>query len=282
MNCETARQQLGAYADGELPPERAADIQRHAEGGPACAAEVRELNEIIGQLADTPAPQVPSELWSMIESRLDGTPSHRTIRGPASWLRRPVMAAASIAILIGAGVFLASWLGSGTPVARADDINFAVLLDGLATDVDSAFGRFLQYHQAEPIAARAARAAAPELRFAVPAELPGGFRLQQAYRFRLGTQTGIAARYTHERQPLIVFFHRPTNKEHFGIRTEMSCLVEGREVHSVEVGPWRLAHFTDPTTCHCVLSTLDVEKELPAVFAAIAPGFKAGGNGGGH
>jgi hypothetical protein len=53
-------------------------------------------------------------------------------------------------------------------------------------------------------------------------------------------------------------------------------MVEGREVRSVEVKPWRLVHFTDPTTCHCVLSTLDVEKELPAVFAAIAPGFKTG------
>jgi hypothetical protein len=198
------------------------------------------------------------------------------------WGRRPVMAAASIAILIGAGALVGLWLRSGAQVAKAGEVNFAVLLDGLSIDVDASFAKFLRYHQAEPITAEAAEAAAPDLRLAVPPELPGGFRLKQTYRFRLGKHVGIAASYKRGDEPLIVFFHRPTNKEHFGIRTQMSCQIEGREVHSVEVGPWRLVHFTDPTTCHCVLSRLDTEKELPAVFAAIAPGFQAGRGAGGH
>lgn len=193
-----------------------------------------------------------------------------------------MMAAASIAIVIGGGVLAGLWFASGTDVAKADEINFALLLDGLAADVDGAFAKFLEFHRAEPIAAEAASAAAPGLRFALPRELPGGFQLQQAYRFQLGTEVGLAASYHRGREPMLVFFHRPTNKEHHGIRTETSCVVEGHEVHTVEVGPWRLAHFTDPTTCHCVLSTLNLETELPAVFAAVAPDFKTAQHRRGH
>jgi hypothetical protein len=280
MNCETAREQLGAYADGELSAEQSAEVERHTRICPACTDELRELHEVIGQLAGASRPQPPPQLWSLIEQRLEKASSRPETH--TLWARRPLMAAASIAILVGAGVLTGVWLRSGAQVAKADEVNFALLLDGLATDVDSSFARFLQYHQAEPIAAQTARAAAPGLRFDVPQTLPEGFRLQQVYRFPLGTQVGIAACYKRGSEPLIVFFHRPTNKEHFGIRTEMSCQVEGRELHTVEVGAWRLVHYTDPTTCHCVLSRLDLEKELPAVFTAIAPGFQAGNTAGAH
>jgi hypothetical protein len=282
MNCDTVREQLGAYADGELAAELAAQVERHTRECPACAAEIGELREMIGQLAGAAAVKAPPQLWSMIEQHLDKTPSSRPTRNPLWWSRRPIAAAASIAVLIGAAALLGSWLISGPDVAKADEVNFALLLDGLATNVDSSLTRFLQYHKAEPISAESAHAAAPDLRFAIPADLPHNFRLQQTYRFQLGTRTGLVACYKRGQEPLIVFLHQPTNKERFGVRSEMSCLVEGREVHSVEAGPWRLVHFTDPTTCHCVLSTLDTEKELPAVFAAIAPEFKTSSGRHGH
>ena len=274
MNCEAAREQLGAYADGELPPEHAAEIEQHLRECAACGDELRELRDMIGRFAGTAVVKAPPELWSLVEQRLDGAAPSREPHRLTFWSRRLIMAAASIAILVGGGVLAGLWFASGPDVAKADEVNFALLLDGLAADVDGAFARFLEFHRAQPIAAETAVAAAPGLRFALPSELPGGFRLRQAYRFQLGTGVGLAASYQRGREPMLVFFHRPTNREHYGIRTEMSCVVEGHEVHTVEVGPWRLAHFTDPTTCHCVLSTLNVETELPAVFAAVAPEFK--------
>jgi hypothetical protein len=282
MNCETARQQFGAYADGELPPGHAAEIEQHIDRCTACAAEFRELREMLGRFADTAVVKAPAELWSLVERRLDGAPPGREAHRLMFWSRRLIVAAASIAILVGGGVLAGLWFASGTHVAQADEVNFALLLDGLAADVDGAFARFLKFHRAEPIDAEAAASAAPGLRFAIPSELPGGFQLRQAYRFQLGSEVGLAAAYHRGREPMLVFFHRPTNKEHHGIRTETSCVVEGHEVHTVEVGLWRLAHFTDPTTCHCVLSTLNVETELPAVFAAVAPEFKAAEHRRGH
>jgi hypothetical protein len=166
---------------------------------------------------------------------------------------------------------MGAWLHSRTAIAA--DIDFAMLLDGLATDVDDAVLTFLRHHHAEPIAAEAARDAAPQLRFAVPPDLAGGFRLEEVYAFPLGREKGIAARYRRERLPLVVFFHRPATRDHLGVHSETPCYVEGRRGESVEVGPWRLVHFTDPTTCHCVLSTLDLKSELPKVMAAIAPDF---------
>lgn len=281
MNCQTAREQLGAYADGELPPELAAEIEEHARGCEACADELRALREMMEPFAAAAAMKAPPELWPLIEQRLDAALPVHAARRPA-FRRRPVMIAASLAMVIGGGLVAGLWLRSGANMARAEDLNFDLLLDGLADDVDGAFARFLEFHQAEPIAPQTAFATSLGLRFALPSKLPGDFRLEQAYRFRLGTQVGIAASYRRGSEPLLVFFHRPANGAHHGIRTEISCLIDGQEVHAVEVGPWRLAHFTDPTTCHCVLSTLNVEKELPAVFAVIAPDFKAGPRMRGH
>jgi hypothetical protein len=57
-----------------------------------------------------------------------------------------------------------------------------------------------------------------------------------------------------------------------GVHRQSCCHVAGREGQRVEVGPWQLIHFTDPSTCHCLLSLLD-EASQAAVFAAVAPNF---------
>jgi hypothetical protein len=49
--------------------------------------------------------------------------------------------------------------------------------------------------------------------------------------------------------------------------------VAGRPGYCVETGPWRLIHFTDPTTCHCILSKLTSDSDLKAVMAAVSPDF---------
>lgn len=273
MTCQTVQEQLGAYLDGELPPDQASQVRQHVEACADCASQLERLRELIERLPWAGESKAPENLWSSIEHRLDRSAANRTRRMLRHWLRRPVAAAASIALLIAAGVFVTAWLTSGTTTARATTINFGVLLDGLTANADDAVAGFLRYYHAESIPTGAAHAVAPRMSFAVPAELPGGFRLEQVYRLRLRSDVAIAARYRRGQEPLAVFFHPPVDKEQMGVHAETHCLVGGRHAHSVEVGPWRLVHFTDPTTCHCVLSRLDMQSELPAVMTAVAPAF---------
>ncbi|MHC4795186.1 MAG: hypothetical protein ACYTF1_00960, partial [Planctomycetota bacterium] len=188
------------------------------------------------------------------------------------FFRRPLALAASLVFFIGAATFIGFWLNPGT-TAEASVINYAVLLDDLAVDVNTAIQKFFDHYQAEPIEANAANSVAPDLSFAIPPELPGGYRMVQAYRLQFGPFTGIAARYLRNQEPLIVFFHPPMERTELGVHHESHCHVAGRDGHRVEAGPWRLIHFTDPTTCHCLLSKLDTESELLAVLSAVSPTF---------
>jgi len=83
----------------------------------------------------------------------------------------------------------------------------------------------------------------------------------------------VAAIYRRGNEPLVVLFHPPVDLTNLGVHRQSHCVVGGRFGHKVEVGPWRLIHFTDPTTCHCLLSRLDAGPELLEVMAAIAPSF---------
>jgi hypothetical protein len=68
-----------------------------------------------------------------------------------------------------------------------------------------------------------------------------------------------------------VIFHPPVLKEQFGTHDDRDCVIGKHRGHAVEVGEWSLVHVTDPTTCHCVLSRLDHERELADVLPLVAP-----------
>ena len=132
---------------------------------------------------------------------------------------------------------------------------------------------YVSYYGAQPLDPEAAAAAGPELSFEIPSELPGGFVREQAYRLAFGEMTGIAATYRSGTEPLVVFFHPPIDPTKLGLHRESHCHVAGREGQRVEVGPWRLIHFTDPTTCHCLLIKSDEDADILAVMERIAPAF---------
>lgn len=276
MDCQAAREKIGPYLDGELPAEQQRALRLHLDGCAGCAAEFEQLRKVVERLAEAAGPstvEAPRELWDRIEQRMDrplaGRATARVIR-----LFRPAAAlAASVAILVGVGTFLTLWLSSGATTAQATEIDYSALLDGVTGDVDLAFRRFVERYGGQPVDPSEAQAAGPALSFAVPPELPGGYRLEQVHRLRFGSATGIAVCYRRGQQPLLVFFHPPPDKMHLGVHTASPCRVGQWRASQVEVGRWRLVHFTDPTTCHCVLSTLDLQSELPAVLAALAPRF---------
>lgn len=276
MDCGTVREHMGLWLDGELPPELELALTGHLETCPACAAEFDSLRKVVSGLehADLAGDAVaPAAVWDGIQDRLatrtvSAVPRIRRLH----WLRRPLAAAASLGLLIGAAVFVATWLSPAGQVATATTVDYSVLLDPLP-DVDRAVQRFLKHYDGRAIAPGLIPRVAPNLRLTTPAELPGGYRLEGTYSLQFGASTGIAAVYRRNNEPLFVFFHPPVNLEKLGVHRESHCDVAGRSGHCVEVGGWRLMHFTDPTTCHCLLSRIEDQQQVEAVLAAVSPGF---------
>ena len=75
MSCADVEQFLGAYADGELSPERRRDLEAHLPGCPGCLALLRDLEEQNAALAalrgDEPRP--PAALKRNLRRRLRRT-----------------------------------------------------------------------------------------------------------------------------------------------------------------------------------------------------------------
>lgn len=275
MDCISAREELGPYLDGELSAERVAALETHLRTCPPCAVERSRLQNLVAQIQSS-SPQVPApapDLWDRIEARLE---TRRRQSPFTRLLHRPLAMAASLAILLGAGASVAFWLNQSAQVAQADTVDYRILLDGVAKDADAAVDRFLKHYQAIPMDAGAITTQSSPLHFAIPQMLPGEYRLQDSYQIRIGRREAYAARYRRDSDGDMVFtcFHRPMNKTLLGVHRESHCAL-AKGSHAVEAGPWQLIHFTDPTTCHCLLSRETSEPLLREMLAAISPQLAA-------
>ncbi len=271
MFCEQVEPELGRFVDGDLSVLERAGVESHLEQCANCRAELKELRELAGRIAESRNVEVPDSLWVRIERGLDQVQRGRAALGTRriQLLRlRPWAIAAAIVLLVGLGLFRISSL---EPSARASTVDFGVLLDALPLDAQKAFRKFLVRYDARPTTPIATKRIASDLNFDTPAELPGGFRLQSVYELRIGGTKGIAAAYDRDGEFLAAVFHRPMKHENFGSHENYPCVIGEHCGHKVQVGEWKLVHLTDPTTCHCLLSRLDEVTELPKVMAAIAP-----------
>jgi hypothetical protein len=179
--------------------------------------------------------------------------------------------AAAIIFVLGIGLLALIFTDGTANRAEASPINYGMLLDGLPLDAHKAFREFLVFYGGKPITPFEAKRYAAGLNFEVPGTLPGGFVLRTVYALRFGDEPGVAARYERGEELLATVFHAPVVPESYGTHKDLPCVIGQHRGRKVEVGPWKLIHLTDPTTCHCVLSRLDEDTELPAVMAAVAP-----------
>lgn len=276
MDCQRVQDELGPYLDRELSVAQMGAFEAHFADCPSCAAELAGGKDLLSRFDSAAELELvpPADIWTSIQHRL--TKQHR--RQPSVILRffhRPLALAASLAVLLGAGTFLAVTLNPAAKVAQADSIDYSLLLDGLAKDADASVNRFLDHYRATRMDAKIIAAQSAPMRFRIPEKLPGGFSLRESYRLQFGAKPGYAARYQQDSgEPIFVFFHTPVSKTTTGVHRDSHCsLAQGS--HCVEVGPWQLIHYTDPTTCHCLLSRIPDEAQLRAILAAISPDLSA-------
>lgn len=276
MNCQSARQHLGAYFDGEVQPQLRREVEAHLLACPGCAQELVSIQDLATRLAPAEPVHVPEGLWSAIERRLD-EPAEAAHASPRSftYLRRYALAA-SVLVAVGLGAWAFFSYGGGASVARASTVDFGMLLDALPDDAGAAFEKFLSHYQARRVPPSEAKQAARRLDFDIPESLPGGFKLETSYVLRFGDEPGAAAKYSRNGEFLGAIFHRPVYREDFGTHRDYECVIGKHRGHAVAVGEWKLVHLTDATTCHCVLSKLDERKDLPAVMNAVAPRHRGG------
>lgn len=269
MDCEAAKNDLGRYLDEELSPTARAAVEAHVTSCDACVAELETLRSMAAELASDSSVRVPAKLWDSIERTLDQQGRAVSPRSKFAALRQPLAMAASVLFVIGVGLTALLWTDGGATRAEAATVDFGVLLDELPLDPGKAFRKFLVMYQAKSASPVEAKQHAPELNFEIPDELPGGFRLRSVYALQFHGDPGVAAEYDRGGEFLGTIFHRPVQQEDFGTHKDYACVIGQHHGHKVEVGSWKLIHITDPTTCHCILSQLSEQADLPAVIGAI-------------
>jgi hypothetical protein len=274
MNCQSVKDKSGLLVDAELPVAEREAVERHLVHCDACRKELRAVKEIALILASPPDAVLPDTLWPAIEQRLD-EPARHSFALRSRW---PL--AAAVALAVGAGLFAVVSRGSRL---EASSLDFRLLLDEVQIDAQAAFTRFLDRHGAEKVSASQARRDGANLSLGLPDVLPGDFRLQSVYRFRIAGQAGFAAIYDREGEFLGAVFHPLVKEEEFGTYKDQPCTVGQYRGHKVQAGEWALIHVTGrprcgcagvchcTPTCHCVLSRLKEDAELLDVLAAVAP-----------
>ncbi len=265
---------MDALCDGDASPADKDRLFAHLAACQGCSEDMAVLKALAARLEDPSSVVVPEGLWSSIRKRLDAeladsqTSPIPPKRHP---VRRPIAIAASIALAVGLGAALLNWPELGVDRAEASTVNFDILLDALPLNPEKAIRRFLVLYDAKPIEPSRAHAYAPDLNFGLPDMLPNGFSLGSVYGLRFGDSPGLAAKYTRAEEIVVVILHPPVDREDFGTHKDYPCIVGEHRGHNVKVGDWNLVHVTDTTTCHCVLSRLELGAELSAVLSAIAP-----------
>lgn len=102
--CRAFEADLSAWIDGELAPERRAEVEAHLGACSRCTGRARELRGVDRALASLAAPAVAADLRARLERRLTSRQSADRVRPP---LRRrrffvalPAAAAAALALYL--------------------------------------------------------------------------------------------------------------------------------------------------------------------------------------
>ena len=263
MSCAEVRERLGEYHDGELDADVRRAVEAHLSQCADCGRELAAIRALAKGIAAAEPAEVPSGLWPAIEQRLAGAQGPTTLR-TLRW--RPLATAAAVAIAI-----LGGWLWSGGPgvqTAAAHEIDFAPLLNRVGSDLERGVDALLERYGGRAITLAEAEKIMT-VRVHPPEELPGGLRLAAMHLLNMGGHESLALRFAGPSGQLLVMQCPPGMVKRYGGRECRPCQVGPRAGEVVSEGAWRLVHTESENVCICVVSTLDEQRELPAVLEAL-------------
>lgn len=122
MTCETYRQSLEALLDGDLDPARREALEAHLATCEACralTADLQQIRQVAGTL-ERHAP--PRDAWKRLSAELAKEPAFQQAAASAAkaarvphWTWSALAAAASLAVIVGGGLFVLKTWTTPTP-----------------------------------------------------------------------------------------------------------------------------------------------------------------------
>ena len=111
---ERIREQLSAYADGELSREQSRQVESAVQADPLLAAELKKLRAIRSLVYGLPREAAPDDLAARVQSRAErarllAVAGQRAGR-PTSWYAARLAAAAIVVIAVGVGAAVVAWV----------------------------------------------------------------------------------------------------------------------------------------------------------------------------
>jgi hypothetical protein len=120
MRCPKAQRYISEYVDGALDARKAAELERHLQGCPACREVLEDLRGLKDAAPDLETPGPDDGVWLKLRSRLraGAVEPAAAVRVPGRWSlgwNTPVLrfagAAALALVLIASGVYFGSRIG---------------------------------------------------------------------------------------------------------------------------------------------------------------------------
>lgn len=276
MNCTEVQTRLSAFYDDELPAEEAARVAAHLSNCTVCGSEFATFGQLSGLSQQLSDPQVPSDLWDEIQSRLDSHTDVYTYTEPKYVLphslkgvrltSRVLALAATILVVVGIGAVVYQ-LGY-SPDHRDLVANFSQYASEYAASpyaaqemlLASYHGRATTMKQAaatlgyEPLAARG---------------LPPGYSVDKVYLLDMPCCTCAQVVCRNERgHSIAVFEHAVVQPVWFGERPAIECLCQDTPMHVVQLGDRLAATWKAGKRYITVVGATDLD-EVAALVAQL-------------
>lgn len=220
MNCDEARELIGALLDGELEPARRAAVEAHLAACAGCADERRAQRSLSASVrAEAPYHRAPADLRGRVGRALRGAPAF------SSWRTRVAPGLAGAVVGFACALFAVRSAPVAPPLDEAVAAHIRAMLSDRLVAVESS-----DHHTVKPWFSRHVDFSPP-----VPDLAAAGFPLKGGRVEPYGGRTAAVSVYTRRLHVIDVF-----NWPETGPDTSPALAVEQRGYHVLS---WRTGSF---------------------------------------
>jgi hypothetical protein len=226
MNCETARELLGRYHDGELVAAERMAVEAHLGACSTCPALLETIVELGDMTRSLSEAEPPGNLWDRLSLRLGkATPGRRSPAG--RHLRILRLAAVAALVLI---AFAAGWLTHQVFGPRGGAISHTGDDSG---DKGLSVEDLLEARPGEPITLQDA-ASHVDFRVLRVADLPEGCRLQECSLCKGGCCNLVQCKCVCRGEQVLLVLTSPDQPLRYGNRPAVEMQVNGKSARVIQ------------------------------------------------